>query len=51
MDDFIGETEYEHSYSVEDNNLGFWMLKMLFGALLTPIWIILEIFEVNYDFL
>ena len=45
-DDFVLE-ESEHVYSIEDNNLGLWMVKLLLSALLTPIWMLLELFEVH----
>jgi hypothetical protein len=36
----------DHEFTVAADNFGWWMLKMLLSMVLTPVWIILEMFEV-----
>lgn len=38
------------SYYVVDDSYLLWVIKMLLGALLTPVWIILETFGIPFDF-
>ena len=37
-------------HCVVDDNYLMWVIKMILGALLTPLWIILQTFGIEYDF-